>query len=147
VAGGSVVDEAVVARKVAAVRARVERVQQVVPAQRAAFRADADRQEIVAFNLIVAVQTLTDLAVHVISEEGWGVPETLGGAYTMLAQRGVLSNDLADRLRRAVGLRNILVHAYGEVDQDLVHEAATEHVTDLAAGADAIGRHLGLRSA
>jgi uncharacterized protein YutE (UPF0331/DUF86 family) len=40
----------------------------------------------------------------------------------LLGVRGVLFADLADRLRRAVGFRNVLVHDYIEVDDGIVLE-------------------------
>ncbi|MGH3854484.1 MAG: HepT-like ribonuclease domain-containing protein [Pseudonocardiaceae bacterium] len=45
-----------------------------------------------------------------------------GDAIRLLGSHGVLPADLADRLRRAVGLRNVLVHDYVDVDDDIVLE-------------------------
>ncbi len=45
---------------------------------------------------------------------------------------------LAERLVRAVGLRNIVVHAYTDLDLKIVHEAARTGPADLRAFAAAL---------
>lgn len=52
--------------------------------------------------------------------EGWSAPETNADAIGELGRRGVLSEDLADRLRSATGFRNLLVHQYADIDDDRV---------------------------
>jgi uncharacterized protein YutE (UPF0331/DUF86 family) len=40
----------------------------------------------------------------------------------VLGRHGVLGPDLAQLMRAAVGFRNVLVHQYGDVDDDIVRE-------------------------
>src|SRR6476661_8845369 len=54
------------------------------------------------------------------ASEGWGPPRDNGDAARLLGVHGVLPLDLADRLRRAVGFRNVLVPDYVEVDDGIV---------------------------
>jgi uncharacterized protein with HEPN domain len=51
---------------------------------------------------------------------------------------------LADRLVRAVGFRNLVVHAYADVDLLRVHAAATDGPADLRAFTAALLRAEGL---
>jgi uncharacterized protein YutE (UPF0331/DUF86 family) len=60
----------------------------------------------------------------------------------MLGTDGVLDGDLAERLARAAGFRNILVHAYADLDLPQVHDAATHGPKDLIAALTAIRDHL-----
>jgi uncharacterized protein YutE (UPF0331/DUF86 family) len=53
-----------------------------------------------------------------IAAEGWTPPETARSAFVILASHGALPPELAARLGRAVGRRNILVHD----DNFLVHD-------------------------
>ncbi len=39
---------------------------------------------------------------------------------SLLGRREVLDGDLADRMRRAVGFRNVLVHEYVDIDDSVV---------------------------
>ena len=60
------------------------------------------------------------MAQHLCASEGWGPPASNADAMHVLARQGVLGADLAEVLARAVGFRNVLVHGYAEVDDDLV---------------------------
>lgn len=66
--------------------------------------------------------TAIDVAQHVCVVQGWGPPRDSGDAIRLLGARGVLPTDLADRLRRVVGFRNVLVHDYVEVDDGIMFE-------------------------
>ena len=64
----------------------------------------------VKYTFVTAIEASVDVAQHVCASEGWGPPRDNGDAVRLLGVHGVLPLDLADRLRRAVGCRNVLVH-------------------------------------
>ncbi len=74
----------------------------------------------VKYTFVTAIEASVDVAQHVCASEGWGPPRDNGDAARLLGVHGVLPLDLADRLRRAVGFRNVLVHDYVEVDDGIV---------------------------
>ena len=76
----------------------------------------------VKYTFVTAIEAGVDVAQHVCASEGWGPPRDNGDAIRLLGAHGVLPVDLADRLRRAVGFRNVLVHDYIEVDDGVVLE-------------------------
>lgn len=76
----------------------------------------------VKYTFVTAIEAGVDVAQHVCASEGWGPPRDNGDAIRLLGVHGVLSADLADRLRRAVGFRNVLVHDYVDVDDGIVLE-------------------------
>jgi len=59
-----VVDSALLAAKVAAVRDATARVRTVLPASVEAFVADRTTREVVTLNIFVAIQACLDLAAH-----------------------------------------------------------------------------------
>lgn len=136
-------DDAILARKVDQVRTHVDRVREFVPEDLEAYLADGKSQDLVSFNLILAVQSLVDLATLLISDRGWGVPETLAQVFETLAEKGTLDRELATRLGNAVRMRNILVHRYGSVAHARVHAVATGAIGDLLVACDAILEELG----
>ncbi|MDQ2881279.1 MAG: DUF86 domain-containing protein [Actinomycetota bacterium] len=76
----------------------------------------------VKYTFVTAIEASVDVAQHMCASQGWGPPRDNGDAIRLLGAHGVLCADLADRLRRAVGFRNVLVHDYVEVDDDIVLE-------------------------
>ncbi|MCA1675696.1 MAG: DUF86 domain-containing protein [Actinobacteria bacterium] len=74
----------------------------------------------VKYTFVTAIEACVDVAQHMCASEGWGPPRDNGDAIRLLGKHGVLDIDLADNVRRAVGFRNVLVHDYVEVDDDIV---------------------------
>lgn len=51
----------------------------------------------------------------------------------MLGERGILDRELAGRLRRMVGFRNIAIHEYEALDPQIVEAIVERHLGDLRA--------------
>lgn len=79
-----------------------------------------DIQDIFILNLQRAVQAAIDIAVHYVSSKGWGVPSTIKENFSILAQNRVINSELAERLEKMVGFRNIAVHDYSAMDIDIL---------------------------
>jgi uncharacterized protein YutE (UPF0331/DUF86 family) len=126
-----VVDAAVLARRVAAIRDAVGRIREVVPETPAAFLADRTAREVVTLNLFLALQETIGLATHWLADEGVAVPDTYGDVFSTLAARGVIDAALGDRLRAAAGLRNLVARQYGVLDFARVHAVARGELDDL----------------
>lgn len=69
--------------------------------------------------LQLAIQTCIDIGTHLISEHELEMPSDYRGVFSALRPLG-LSAELAERLGSAAGLRNVLVHDYLKIDDDLV---------------------------
>lgn len=125
------VDKAVLADKVAAVRDATARIRSVLPESARAFAEDRTAREVVILNLFVAIQTCLDLASHWLADEGWDVPASYADVFVALAAHGVVDHELARRLGSASGLRNLVAHQYGIVDWQRVHAIASTDLADL----------------
>lgn len=89
----------------------------------------------------VAVQGAIDVANHIIAEDSPWTPEDYGSTFTTLARMGVIDASLAERLRDAAGLRNVIVHLYLEVDIERLL-SALDHLDDLEEFSTAIEAYL-----
>lgn len=127
------VDRAVLADRIAAVRDATARIRGVLPASADTFREDRTAREIVILNLFVAIQVCLDLATHWLADEGWDVPMTYGDVFVALAEHDVVDHALARRLTSASGLRNLVAHQYGVIDWQRVHAIASTDLADLEA--------------
>lgn len=63
-----------------------------------------------------------------------------------LADHGVISSELRDRLRGLGGFRNVLVHEYVAVDLDRVHRFLQEGLEDFIDFADQVESFLEAQS-
>lgn len=131
-------DRLIVVRKLDSLRRCIARVRERSPADLATLANDPDLQDIVVLNLSRAVQICVDLALHTLSQLDQSVPETMGQAFDQLAVAGHIPADLALRMKKAVGFRNIAVHNYSNIDWAIVHAIATRHLGDFEAFARAM---------
>ena len=127
------VDKTVLATKVAAVHDAVARVRDVLPASAGEFLADRTAREVVTLNVFVAVQESIALATHWLADAGWAVPQTHADVFAALAAHGIIDTPLAERLRAAAGLRNLIAHQDGVIDFERIFAIASREVDDLVA--------------
>ncbi len=92
---------------------------------------DEDLEELLLLNLQRAAQAVVDLAAHVVATENLGLPERIADNFTRLEKAGILESELAENLRKMVGFRNIVVHAYEEIDSEVVERVIEHHLEDL----------------
>lgn len=141
------VDRDLVTAKLAELADRVERVRTKCPATADALRADRDALDLVSFNLMLAIQSCSDIASHIVADEGWPAAQSLASGFNRLRDEGVIAPKTAASLCRAVGLRNVVAHGYAGVNPAVVHAAAQSGVIDLEAFARDVAEWLGRREA
>jgi len=78
----------------------------------------------------LAIQICVDVGAHLIAELGLRMPGDYKGVFAALREPLGLDADLVAGLSAAAGMRNVLVHAYLEVDDDQVWDALG-HLDDL----------------
>lgn len=74
----------------------------------------------VKYTFITSIEACIDVAQHICSAQGWGPPADNGDAMKVLGRHGALTADVSDSMRRAVGFRNVLVHEYVKVSDEIV---------------------------
>jgi uncharacterized protein YutE (UPF0331/DUF86 family) len=121
----------IIGRKLADLDAHVARVRQHRRASAAELASDRDALDLVAFNLMLAVQAACDLATHLIADEGWSTPPTAAESFHRLAEHQVIGTNTATALRRAVGFRNVVAQGYAGIDVPATHAASTLGLDDL----------------
>ena len=106
----------IIIKKLESLARCVQRIEKRLPAEPESLAHDYDAQDIITVNLERAVQLCVDIAAHLISEREARIPETMAGLFRGLAECGIIDNELAASLAKAVGLRNLAVHEYSAID-------------------------------
>lgn len=86
----------------------------------------------VKYNFVAAIEAAVDVGQHVCATEQWGPPDTNAATFHVLRDHAVLSPGVAEAMARACGFRNVLVHEYVAVRDDLVI-ANLDRLSDLRA--------------
>ena len=127
------IDLHVLAERVAAVERHLARVEAKLPATPEALQPATDTSDAVVLHLWQAVQIVIDLAVSLSVRLHLGAPSSYSDAFQRLAGAGHIDPELASRLGRAAGFRNVVAHAYEGLDMQRVHATARSGPGDLRA--------------
>lgn len=68
------------------------------------------------YAFIVISEAAANICSHTIAKLLGRTAETYGGCYSLLAENELITPDLANRLRKVAGFRNLLVHGYARID-------------------------------
>ena len=110
---------------------RIQRVRAHAPATLEALESNRDTLDLVAFNLMLSVQSCADIASHLIADERWPAAASLAESFARLEQQRVITAKTARHLAQAVGLRNVVAHGYAGLDVRRCFEAAHTGLVDL----------------
>jgi uncharacterized protein YutE (UPF0331/DUF86 family) len=127
------VDLHVLAERAATVERHLARVEAKLPVTPDLFQASTDASDAVLLHLWQAVQIVIDLGVSLCVRLNLGAPTSYAEAFQRLAGAGHLDRELADRLSKAAGFRNVVAHAYDAIDMKVVYAAARSGPQDLRA--------------
>lgn len=126
-------DRLVLENKIESLRRCVARVAAKCPSTVENLAGDIDAQDVVVLNLSRAVQLCVDIAMHRLTDLDVTLPQTMGDAFSALSAAGLIDAPLCQRMRAAVGFRNLAVHNYDTINWAVVHTIATTHLGDFKA--------------
>lgn len=135
-------DRDLLAERAMAVERHLARVAERLPPDVADFKPATDASDAVVLHLWQATQVVIDIATAACVRLSLGTPTSYADAFVRLAGAGVIDATLATRLSRAAGFRNVVAHAYQQLDMARVFRAATEGPADLRTFLAALARTL-----
>jgi uncharacterized protein YutE (UPF0331/DUF86 family) len=91
---------------------------------------DFTKQDSIVLNILRAAEACIDLAMHVVAEKAYGIPQNSRDAFELLRTNGYISTYLANRLKAMVGFRNIAVHDYQTINLGIVQKVIELHLVD-----------------
>ena len=95
------------------------------------------------YSLLEIIECCIDIASHIIAVKGMGRVEEYRGMFYLLGENGVIEKGLAERLGDMAGFRNLLVHRYGDVDNEAVLEMIKSELSDVVEFERAVVRFVG----
>jgi len=105
---------------------------------------ELDTQEIFILNLQRAIQSSIDLASHIVADEGLGLLGSLKENFSLLKNAGILSSEIAVKMQKMVGFRNIAVHEYQNVNTEILKSILTHHIDDFVDYYRQISKYFGI---
>ena len=101
------------------------------------------KQDSIVLNLQRACEAAIDLAMHLVRSHRLGIPQSTRDAFDALEHAAIIDSELAARLRRMVGFRNVAVHDDQRLQLPIVRAIVESGVDDLLAFASLAVRRAG----
>jgi uncharacterized protein YutE (UPF0331/DUF86 family) len=125
------VDREIILAKAGALQKHLRRIEAKAGIGLAAFLKDPDSQDVALFNVQMAIQNCIDIAAHIISDHGLGVPGSYNEMFYILEANGYLNQELTEKMVIAIGFRNLIVHEYATLEIDRLHHIINKDILDL----------------
>ena len=123
----------VLLNKAAAIERAVRRVREEYAGGDRNLLHDQTRQDAIILNLQRACESSIDAAMHLVRVRRLGVPQETRDAFVMLEQAHLIEPQLADRLKKMVGFRNVAIHDYQTLNLEIVRRIVVNHLDDFLA--------------
>jgi uncharacterized protein YutE (UPF0331/DUF86 family) len=91
---------------------------------------DFTKQDSIVLNLQRACEASIDLAMHIVSEQRLGLPQSSRDAFDLLCKHSLIDEALANRMKAMVGFRNIAVHDYQNINIEILKQIVEKHLND-----------------
>jgi len=95
------------------------------------FELDYQKQDAIAMNLQRSCELCIDIANHLIKTRKLGLPRDSRESFVLLQRAGLIDGRMAANLQAMVGLRNVLVHDYINLDMNIIIDVVENHLQEL----------------
>ena len=124
-------DQEKMVRLVSEFRKSVNRRQKLKKLGQKKFLSDPDKIGSAKYHFIVAIESSIDMCNHIISRNGYRVPEDYADTFKALEEEGAFDAAFTEELVKMAKFRNRLVHLYWQVDDSRIYRILEENLGDL----------------
>jgi uncharacterized protein YutE (UPF0331/DUF86 family) len=92
---------------------------------------DLDMQDIIVLNIQRACEQSIDIAQRILKIKEYGLAKESAESFLILAENGIIKKEMAEKLKKMVGFRNIAVHDYSNINFDIVKKIVEYGILDI----------------
>lgn len=85
----------------------------------------------IVLNLQRSCELVTDIAMYLVSIKKLGVPQEKRETFELLRKNNLISEKTEKNMKGMIGSRNIAIHDYRELDEDIIADVIENHLDDL----------------
>ena len=94
---------------------------------------DYTKQDSIVLNLQRACEACLDMAMYVVSTRKLGVPQVKREAFELLYKNNLIDKEMYINMKNMVGFRNIAIHDYKNIDDEVLIDILDNHLEELRA--------------
>lgn len=95
------------------------------------YSKDIRLQRFVERTLQIAIEACLDAGNHIISDEGFREPQDNRDIFRILRENGIISEGLQKKLENMASFRNLIVHSYAKIDNEIVFGILKKRMSDM----------------
>ena len=95
------------------------------------YQDDIRSRRFIERSLHVIIEACIDIAQHIISDENFRQPESYRDSFIVLMENKIIPRDDIRTFEKIAMFRNLLVHYYEKVDDEIVFAVFTKNLDDL----------------
>jgi uncharacterized protein YutE (UPF0331/DUF86 family) len=137
-----VADQAVVSRLVSLLSGYVQDLKTLEGVKFDEYVSDVRTRRFAERTLQMAIEACLDIGHHIIADEGFREPRDSRDVFRVLAEHAIVDDQLLPELMKMASFRNLLVHAYGSVDDTIVFGVLQKRLGDFTQFSAQILRYL-----
>jgi len=92
------------------------------------YKSDFKIKAVCERNFEKIVEAVIDLVFIIIKERKLKIPEDDESSFNILRNENIISEVLAKKMKEAKGMRNVIAHEYGKIDDEKVFQAVNEEL-------------------
>lgn len=124
------VDAELISRKLSRLQSYVDELKAATDITWETFQSDLRSKAFVERYLHLAIEEVLDIANHIISFHQWREPTGYRDMLLILSEKGIIPADRLPIFQNMASFRNMLVHRYENVDEELVFGIFNKHLDD-----------------
>ena len=117
-----------IADKINEINEFLDELKEIAPSSLDEYKSSLEKRAACERYVEKIVEAVTDLAFLVIKIKKLKIPEDDIDAFNILLDNKMIDDSTATKLKNAKGMKNIIAHQYGKINDDVVFEAITEEL-------------------
>lgn len=132
------VDSSLILRKIANLDTYLDQIKEYQKISLADYKVDWKSQRIVERTLQMMIEICIDVAGHIISDRQYRVPVSYADSFSVLTENKIIENNLLQSFEKMAKFRNVVVHDYDRVDEEIVIGILRDNLNDFAKFKEAV---------
>jgi uncharacterized protein YutE (UPF0331/DUF86 family) len=127
---GKMVDRILIERILTDIRSGIQDLMGAEDITWTTYRTDKRARRFVERTLHILIEACIDVAQHIIADSKLREPTSYRDTFTVLAENDILLPSDLERFENMASFRNLLVHYYERVDDEIVYGIFKENLSD-----------------
>lgn len=124
------VDKVLIGRKISELETYLIQIGEFRKISVSRYDKDWKTQRIVERTLQILIELCIDIANHLISDRSMRLPTSYSDTFKVLAEQGIISNNLFKKMENMAKFRNVIVHQYEDINSRIVVSILHKNLND-----------------